>query len=241
MSPVTIQFNGICTFVSKATVPELPTPLRAVLMNASTGLNVRGIPIGSHVATVQIGTLSDPGPMLALEGCLVTIALQSGSEPLTLTPSFENLPNLTKLMQPLEPLGDPSPVVVLDADPEIVAAYFDLSCGVVRADFPLGAATTTVVIEGQPLVLTVAAFPNAPPPVVETMELLPGTLVTVSNLDSAKVIGPNAADFLVHYLTAEALPLIPQVPQDCALFDMSAEGQPVSMHVGAGCSNSTYP
>lgn len=228
---VIVEFHGICTFVSQQTVPALPTQWRAVLVQAAKGAVVDGIPIGPHVATASIDDLEP----IHLKG--YRLHLGSPLPPdLKWTSDFNNLPNLTKLMSGVEPVGPPADDVVLNGDPERTAAFFDFTTGTLTAGLTgLMAATTLLTVDHVAgLALVIETFSGDP---VEVIPLHDGSRVLVGNIDELKKnTGTIDVDFLLHYRTAATLPRVPQVPQAIVLPRISAKET-----VGAGCSNSQYP
>lgn len=231
---VTIEFHGICTFVSQDTVPRLPAPWRAVLPNAAHGADIRGIPIQAHGGSIEFMIPGENLAPLALEGYRMYLTSPVvPAEKLVMKPDFFRLPDLTTLMRTIEPLGPPSPQMVLEGDPEIAAAYFDFTMGTVTAGLSALLAATTVLALENEVSLHIETFAGVA--VREPIPLPSGSIVTIYNADADKT-GATGADFLLHYLTAGQLPFVPQVPQSINL-----PFHDVSCTVGAGCSNSTYP
>jgi hypothetical protein len=227
-----VEFHGICTFVSNLFLPGLgPVPWRAVLVNAENETDVRGIPIGAHLAKV---TIESTGEHISLQGYQMYLTSSGEVSPLVPQPNFFLLPNLTNLMREVEPLGPPGEIVV-NPTPETVAAYFDLTIGTVTAGLSERFSATTVLTVETPgtLTLHLETFDGQPH---RTIEFSRDDTLLVGNTDEHDPTGPSGADFLLHYLTASVLPLVPQVPQQIKLPFIKAYET-----VGAGCSNSQYP
>ncbi|HYI08125.1 MAG TPA: hypothetical protein VEK57_03555 [Thermoanaerobaculia bacterium] len=233
---VQISFTGICTFVSQTTVPELPGPWRAVVVNSfSTGGSVRGIPVNEHRALMVIERPGEPTQELLLSGTRMFLTSRGAPPPFNPLPTFGLLPNLTLLMKDLEPLGPPSGAVVLESDPALASAYFDVTMGTLSAALTQEFAATTMlnVDTTDTLTLVMEPFGTDPP---SSIPLPPGTTIIIANEDTGPRSEAIAVDFLIHYLTAATLPLVPQVPQEIHLPFID-----VTCTAGAGCSNSTYP
>jgi len=244
---LTVQFLGICTHFTQNISP---IPHRVVLVNASAGITVGGVPIPPHFATILITPPGAPpgtglGPF-SLTG--VAISLQNpASDPLGLLPS--NVPNLTNLTAPIQPLAIRSSQYVIEQVPQFAAAYFDIVTGTFTTiPGPGGAVgvavsmntvpTTTQPPDDDP-VLLFTPFPNAAPlasGLSSSMPVASGSTITFANeAASADENSPGSfptSHFFLHYLTASQMPSAPQVPP------MSAT---VSGSVGGGCSNSQYP
>jgi hypothetical protein len=244
MNQVTICFTGICTHFSQSTLLRVsqstsPTSLpkqRVVLINATEGAVVHELPIVPHSPMLTYGD-----EQIALTGCTIRLRTDnSASIDLELTDTFKLLPNLTNLVAGLVALGDPAAEVVLDQDATRSACYFDIDFGRLSACYANGAATTLEVESASPITLEITPWGSSSP--ATSLPLLPGALVTVSNVDSPSVPIRNndLVDFLLHYKTVSRMPHVPQVPHAfplprCAWYD------PNEATVGAGCSNSNYP
>lgn len=227
-----VEFHGICTFVSGFGVSDLPVPLRAVLLNAEHIEEVWGIKVGLHLASV---TIESSGEIILLKGYKMYLTASGEVSPLIAHPDFYQLPNLTSLMRDVEPLGPPADLV-LNPTAETVAASFDLTMGIVTAGITERLAATTVLTVETPgtLTLHIENFDGQPQ---RTIEFSSDDTVLVKNTDEERAasVAPGA-DFLLHYLTARKLPLVPQLPQQIKLPFIKAY-----QTVGAGCSNSQYP
>jgi len=236
MNHVTVHFIGICTHISRDTLPELPAKQRVVLVNARDGKDVRGMQVGRHTPVLNIG-----GSAIALSGCTMRLVTAHPELPvLDITETFRSLPNLTSLMNSLTTLGPPSHEVVLDAKDAHAACYFDIDFGSLSAcTDERGAAIATLQVESEESIsLEVTGWDGT---AITTYPLGSVETVMVANTDEPSVQSHAhaAVDFLLHYKTAASMPDTPQVPQGIGLARCSFQ-HPFPT-VGAGCSNSNYP
>lgn len=243
MNTITVEFQGICTFVSPTHLPELPVRERVVLVNASCPTYINTVTLPRHKATL---TVSQNLP-ITLEGVQLWLTIEGGAQP-PFERFLQNLPHLKSLMDGIQPLSAPSSHMVMEGHARDVACWFDISFGTLTtAITPDHAVYTTLVAasEGQ-FQLNAHAFPDGgkvPAELVTPMDLPSGTTLTVANLDDAAPPAKTMADFLLHYRVAEQMPAVPQVPQLCALKHVKERRAPYSPFntIGAGCSNSAYP
>jgi hypothetical protein len=240
MPTVTVHFGGICTFFMADQHAELDGFCRVVLVNAGEGRTVAGHDIPAHVAVVQIGD-DPPVPVLGLHMNLHTPSVDS---PL-LTLFADTCPNLTGLVsdQNSAVLSEPSQEVVFGGDPEQAALYFDFKGGTLQPNLnELGAVVTTLVMQGDHVVLETKAFPGGaePPASLAGRVFDVDTTIWVSNDDATE--HTSKYDFYLHYLTAQQVPADPPIPKE-PLPNLPFVGRLPHWFgaIGAGCSNSTYP
>ena len=233
MGKIVVTFNGICTHFTE----NVPVAHRVVLVNATSGLTVAGVPIPPHQPVITFPDATGQAQSVTLNGMTISV---SNSQTVGVAGSLDALPNLTNLMQPVEPLAIRSSEYVLDAIPQWAACYFDVNSGnFTAAKDSDGALTAQLTVEttGAPeLVLTPFSGATLPQGLTSPMTL--GTDpnatvgITISNLAPPRHENQSGAHFLLHYLTASQIPTAPQVPQMTTSLNDS---------VGGDCSNSTYP
>jgi hypothetical protein len=239
MPTVTVHFGGICTFFMADHHVELNGFCRAVLVNASEGRRVAGHDIPPHVAEVQIGG----GQRVPVHGLHMRLLTSSGELPL-LTAFAGKCPDLTLLVrQQDEALSLPSHKVVFAGDPREAALYFDFKGGALEAGVnEKGAVVTTLVMQGDEVVLETDAFAGGAEPAFPARTVFhEDTIIWVSNDDAIETT--SEYDFYLHYLTAEQVPSDPPIPAEPLRHAL-----PIIRFlphwfgaIGAGCSNSTYP
>jgi hypothetical protein len=253
---VTVHFVGICTHISRSTLSGLPTKVgagappqqRVVLVNARQGHLVRETWIPPHAPELVIDYAEPQEPIessIQLHGCTVRLVTRNSSSlPLEIKDTFQAMPNLTHLVRELTTLGEPSAEVVLDANAEHSACYFDIDFGTLSAciDENLAVIATLEVDSPELISLEITKWEEGAAP--HPIPLSSGTVVWVVNMDhmdeSAATDGAYPfRDFLLHYLTAAKMPHVPQVPHVIAL--PRCPFQHKWQTVGAGCSNSNYP
>ena len=241
---VTVTFDGICTFISQASIsPPMNVDYRVVLLNVSGDNTVGSVMrIPPHTAKMTIGgTVTNlTGQAISIQ---VTVPPGEQPPPFTLDPSFAQfMPNLTELVNPIETLGPPSADVVTGNRADLVAAYFDITAGTLSASVDTGPTSASfqarLVISapaGSTFTLIQAGFGGAPS---ETTPLQSGAIVALSNSASPQEEQDKpGSHFLLHYLTAAQLPSAPQIPQVSQVPFTETHDVPGTL----GCSNSTYP
>ncbi|HYC91658.1 MAG TPA: hypothetical protein VEO54_20740 [Thermoanaerobaculia bacterium] len=241
MNTLTVEFHGICTHFFRAAHPdELRREHRVVLVKATPSTEVRTVHIGSHVASMQLN-----GGQVPLDGVHLTLEMLDGAvpPPFVRDPSIFQLPMLTQLMDGLETLSPPSPIV-FGVPAGQVACYFDFSLGTLSA-FVTGTNAAFARLHAQSehdFVLKATPLDENPLPqgLQSETRLAGDTTIVVSNTDddpAEKV----AADFLLHYKTAARMPMVPQIPQLPTLQVLPLQAPTIITTIGAGCSNSNYP
>lgn len=244
---LTMNFMGICTFLSDVTVGGSIVPKRVVLLNLTGNNTVGGFTrIPQHFAKVTVnGQTTD---LNQFRGCTISI-VQADGQPLP--PNFvtdstfaQNIPNLTNLVSPIETLGPPAQSVLTGNQPDLVAAYVDLNFGVLSGEqiqtAESASAQTTLTIPTSffdfevvfPLLLQIQPFAGPAEPMAIALPM--GSTVTINNSAPDETLF-NGQHFLLHYLVANELPLMPQLPQ--------LPGPQVNAPLPGtlGCSNSSYP
>ncbi|HEX2060118.1 MAG TPA: hypothetical protein VHK90_05210 [Thermoanaerobaculia bacterium] len=234
MYDVTVYFIGICTHISRTTLADLPAKQRVVLVNARHGKEVKSLVITPHAPLLTL-----PDQTLRLDGA--TMSLQTANQStlaLQYDDTFANVPNLTMLMQGVATLGPPSRAVVLERDPLHAAGYFDIDFGTLSAaqDGNGAAVVSLQATSSDPIYLVNQPWDGP----AETLAIPSGSILMVANVDEdpQRDLSHPAIDFLLHYVTAETMPAIPQVPQT---IDLPQTVTHPFFTVGAGCSNSNYP
>lgn len=240
MNRVTVEFFGICTFVSPERLPRLRVPQRVVLVNG-TDTEVRHLRIPSHKAVL----LRPDGESILLQGVHLKLVVESPVPP-PFSAHLETLPQLTALMKEIEPLSPPSHKVVLEPTASEVSCLFDITFGTltVRSTNHQAAYTRLTAESEGTFVLEAEPLPGGRlPDHLERRTPLAGhTVLSVANVD----VDPSKKtmlDFLLHYKTAAQMPEVPQIPQMATPQTMAT--QPPAQHpfhtIGSGCSNSNYP
>jgi hypothetical protein len=246
MGTIKIQFQGVTVHFRQPFHPFLPFAHRVVMLNVTRGATLGGAAIPPHFGVMTgTGTLVPPqvginNPM-PLTGVSLRV-LDPATIGCTYDPSYERLPNLTTLTASKgETLGPPSLPVLVGADPDLVAGYFDFDSGSFTACTDNGAAGVTVDVTTttDPVQLQVTPFAMYPSPAPEpwSLSFSSGSSIIVQLV--APDEGPSTdglEHFFLSYLTADTLPSVlsppGDTPPDCGLFRGIA---------GPGCSDSNYP
>src|SRR6185369_14103709 len=185
-----------------------------------------------------IGNIDGREGKWELDGATIEIANAAGE--LRYDKSFECcVPHLKVLTPNLPP---PSFRVVMEAKPEHASAYFDLTAGVLTAGTTKkGAAVSirTVTTSDESPVLRMRGFGAGEQ---QDFHLRDGATIVISNVGEEEVDGDD--DFLLHYETAEFVPLDAKVPAEAAACCEPVELPKLAhgaQNVGPGCSNSNFP
>jgi hypothetical protein len=141
-------------------------------------------------------------------------------------------------------LSPPSDHVVFGSDPQKASLYFDFRSGALTTvTNKSGAVISKLVVQGTEVMLETTAFGAGPlPPGWPPQRYFhEDTTIVVMNEDATEAASDY--DFLLHYLTAEHMPLSPPIPgaQDPGPIAVTEHLPPSLQAIGAGCSNSNYP
>lgn len=246
MGSFNIFFEGICTHFTE----NIPVPYRVVLVNASRGLTVKGIPIPAHRPFITFPDSRGNQQEVTLNGVNIQVGNPQG-RPMQ-KPTLPSLPNLTTLMSAVEPLSPRSPQYVLEEDPDLVACHFDFTVGTATVKqnesgaFGVEVNVPTTMAQVPELTLSPFSGSTLPEGLTPTMKF--GTdvnatiTITISNLASPSQEMDSGAHFLLHYLTASQMPGAPQVPQMPTVTQNASRTPSIQTDtVGGDCSNSVYP
>ncbi len=250
MGTITIYFVGICTHMRfiDSDLPGLQR--RVVLVNGRIPKEINGARIPSHnpmlrIAASDLVLNGEPGKSQAdsviewdLRGTHVEIA--NGIGDLKYDATFDCcIPHLAVLTPDLPP---PSADVVLAANSAKASCYFDVTHGLFRAGYIANGASTAVLtvttMEEEPI-LRIRKFrgPNS-----QDFHLRSGAEIALTNVGTET--GDDDNDFLLHYETAEYVPVNAKVPTHippCCQKLAPPTVIPGSMSVGPGCSNADFP
>jgi hypothetical protein len=258
---VNVQTVGICTYFAPG-APGMPDTHRVVLVNASDPSrfpqSFRDRGVGAHVATMQIletdlaGELPESRDWLPIvhrgDGYVVWklsgISLTIGNAVATRASATDTcIPHL-RLYSAEGQLPPPGPAA-LGTDRELTACVFDHPPSVLQGKtLPPGGAAVgvlTILTSGTPVIV---ARPFGSTETV-SFEVGAGAGITLANIPADSSIDKDA-DFLLHFLTLDAVPAGAQFPLEpfvCAPLDSS--NLPLHIRIGEltvpGCSNSNYP
>ena len=242
MATLYIEFRGICVHFRREFHPSLPARHRAVLINGRE-INgpIRGAEIPPHYALLRApDVLEEP---MFLTGGTLRVRNQVDA-PCVYDPTFDQLPNLTRLMESAgETLGPPSMAVLLGENSALTSSYFDFNGGTFYACQDGESASVSVAVEtsgdSENVMLDFHPFPTAPFPVLTppmTLELSSGSVIRVSNICAD--VKDRDTDFYLSYLTAAIVPIQPVIPARDNGLPLCPERYEIA---GPGCSDSTYP
>jgi hypothetical protein len=174
-----------------------------------------------------------------LRGARVEIANALGKE-LRYEDSYDCcIPHLSQLTPDLPP---PSKEVVLAGDPDKASCYFDVGAGVFTAGYVAqGAATAVLTVTTIDLpIVRVHKFGGTDS---DDFRLRDGAEIALVNA-GAEIDDDDANDFLLHYETAQSIPVNAGIPTSvapcCRKLGDSYIINP-KLSVGPGCSNSDFP
>jgi len=248
MGQVIVKFFGLCIYVHRSHIPELPAEHRVVLLSNPPLPKPLPLPVKPHHPELKF---ISPAPEIDLP-CLeslgqgafrlngVRLQIANGSGSLVLHETFDRVPHLT-------PVGSPS----LEADLDVIlhgappaAAYFDFDAGTFSAclgtipkEGKAAVGTTVIVDTGDNApTLDLSCFGGQPSQVIE---LGPHPRLHITNVATE---GPDDEnDYLINYeIIRTTLTFVPP-PPDPNIDGLIACDPDTLLDFGPPCSNSNYP
>jgi hypothetical protein len=239
MGNLTVYFVGICTHLREFTSRE--TEHRVVLINAREGKEINGRTIVQHEATLRYLDLERTPRHEPLNGVRITIKNPSTTDIAYDKSFFTCIPRLTTYAPNIMSL---SLDVAKGHDPNLVAAYFDITAGRLIAGADANDASVAVLnvpTDGNPI-LSIETFPGHPNGQATKQILLPPDAhIQLENVGPGLGHGEGPHDFLLNLLVAQVIPpdaTWPTTRADCKL-DVALPFR--GNTVDPGCSNSNYP
>jgi hypothetical protein len=238
MSPITVNFRGICTHVT------VDAQQRIVLVHAEDGAFINGAKIPPHRPLLKIDPrdiVGTDGPLYGLQATAqdgvwilrgAQLEILGGLDLVYASDaSFKDtVPHLTALTHDAPLLSDD---IVRNGN---AACYFNVNGGKITATRqPRGAVTTQLTVDtNDKPALSVLCFWNR-----ETHQIFLKPGATISIEHDGNQLGDTDQDFLLHYRVLTAIPKDAGVPKDPKV-PPRLEGE-IFFDISAGCSNSQYP
>jgi hypothetical protein len=239
MDSLTVYFVGICTHLREYTSRE--TEHRVVLINARGGKEINKKTIVGHEASLRYLDLKLTPQHEPLHGVRITVKNATTTNLAYDNSFFTCIPRVTAYAPGIMSL---SLDVAKGHDPNLVAAYFDVTAGRFIAGYDSNDASVAVLnvpTDGPPI-LTIENFPTHPDgPSTKEIHLPPDAHIQLENVGPGRAQGDAPHDFLLNFLIAQTIPpdaTWPTTRANCKLqFSLPFE----SNTVDPGCSNSNYP